>query len=381
VSRISSFLQTYGNKKCLVRQNYENLLKRLDRVPRSESNRLPLFKNLPPPLCRTDYKNVKFWIEKSYEEHLKHDDGNTSGHGLVIKKPKRGRPFKFNSSEDDDEKHPYLEDEDGIPVDRQRVSKFNDRARKIFNTLKHADLAPASWGQLGLEAHEYFKGEMMSEFKEFRLCEGSWKLDRLASRVYASWKQNIRKNENENENEMGMHSRKKKKRSISPNPMNDASSINMDDSDVGTSRTPESALLIADASIVTVSLTNGPAVNGTMGSAPVTGQLGLTAQSTSVLVTVTPTTYGRTSTTGASICSTIPAQATDGAVSSASSLPLAPGSSLDGIRPSKNAKMAAVVGTGLTAKYHWQFHTGCRADLLKQELCDEALAQDKSRRL
>jgi hypothetical protein len=42
-----------------------------------------------------------------------------------------------------------------------------------FHTLKHANVAPSSWNHLGLHAHEYFKHEMMFEFREFRLCEGA----------------------------------------------------------------------------------------------------------------------------------------------------------------------------------------------------------------
>jgi hypothetical protein len=86
---------------------------------------------------------------------------------------------------------------------------------------------------------------MMSEFKEFRLCDGSWKLDRLAARVYASWRQNIRRYEHD----VGTHSNKRE-RLTWPHPGDS------DDS------TPETALLAADVppAIVTVarSLTDGP---------------------------------------------------------------------------------------------------------------------------
>jgi hypothetical protein len=148
-------------------------LRKITRTAQSRSS-------LPLPLLQKDYKNVKFWVEKAYEEL---DDD-----GLATKKPRCDWPSR--NSENDEEKHPYLDNDDGIPVDRQRVAKFNDRARKIFNLLRHADLSPASWAKLGLDAYKYFKSEMMTELKEFRLCEGSWKLDRLpAARAYASWRQ------------------------------------------------------------------------------------------------------------------------------------------------------------------------------------------------
>ena len=106
------------------RYNYEKLLERVEQIPRSESNRLPLLKNAPPSLLQTDYKSVKFWLEKAYEEYQKRDDSNTNG--LAIRKLRRGRPS--NSSEDDDKKHPYLEDGEGVPVDQHRLAKFGDKA-------------------------------------------------------------------------------------------------------------------------------------------------------------------------------------------------------------------------------------------------------------
>jgi len=66
------------------RYNYEKLLEWVERILRSESNRLPLLKNAPPSLLQTDYKSVKFWLEKAYKEYQKRDDSNTNG--LVIRK-------------------------------------------------------------------------------------------------------------------------------------------------------------------------------------------------------------------------------------------------------------------------------------------------------
>ena len=224
-------------------------MERLDRAPRSESTRLPAFKDIPPPLHQKDYQKVNFWSEKSYEEHIKRDDGETDG--FATRKPRRGRPS--NISEEDDEKsaYPYLEDDTGVPVDRQRLTKFGDRARKVFNSLKHADLAPASWGLLGLDAYEYFKIEMVSEFREFRLCEGFWKLNRWAARAYASWIQNIRRQEGV----PAKHTRMKRKRSTSPKHvplLNDTGLIKMDEFEGST----------PDAPTVTVSLPVAPVSEG-----------------------------------------------------------------------------------------------------------------------
>jgi hypothetical protein len=248
------------------RETYEKLLERLDRVPRSEStpSRLPTFKDIPPPLHQKDYQKVNFWSEKSYDEYIKRDNGETDG--FATRKPRRGRPS--NTSEEDDEKsaYPYLEDDSGVPVDRQRLTKFGDRARKIFNSLRHADLAPASWGLLGLDAYEYFKIEMVSEFREFRLCEGFWKLERWAARTYASWIQNIRRQEGV----PAKHTRMKRKRSTSPKHVplfDDAGLIKMDESFAEGSSESAST---PDALTVTVSLPVALASEGTVHSSSIT---------------------------------------------------------------------------------------------------------------
>lgn len=124
---------------------------------------------LPPPLCHDDYEDVKFWTEKAYDEYQRRNDGDTDG----------------------------------------RLNRISDKARKIFNSLKTANMAPSSWGRMGLDVYDYFKIEMVCEFEEFRFCEGSWKLERWASRAYASWMQGVRKR-----NEAG-HSKEKRKRSTS----------------------------------------------------------------------------------------------------------------------------------------------------------------------
>jgi len=117
--------------------NYEKLLEWVEQILHSESNWLPLLKNAPPSLLQTDYKSVKFWLEKAYKEYQKQDDGNTNS--LVIRKLRCGWPS--NSSEDDDKKHPYLEDREGVPVDQHWLAKFGNKAQKIFNSLQHAELA------------------------------------------------------------------------------------------------------------------------------------------------------------------------------------------------------------------------------------------------
>jgi hypothetical protein len=184
-------------------------------------------------------------MEKSYDEYMKADIGDTDG--LATRKPKRGQPSENN--EDDNDKHPYLEDRKGNPVNWQWLSKFGDQAQKVFNTLKHASVAPPSWGQLGLNAYEYFKNEMILEFQEFCLWNGAWKLDHWAACAYVSWRQNIWRQE-------GDYIKKKQKSSSLPqlSMLDDSGLIKMDDLKVNKLdiTTPHTDVPATDAPMITV---------------------------------------------------------------------------------------------------------------------------------
>jgi hypothetical protein len=86
------------------------LLERLDHVPEGSSQLLHA-KLMPVALLRQEYPNVRYSMEKAYNEYLKAEDGDTDG--LATRKAKPGWPSK---NDEDDDKHPYLEDHEGIPV-------------------------------------------------------------------------------------------------------------------------------------------------------------------------------------------------------------------------------------------------------------------------
>ena len=68
----SKWVQVFGwSSHMMIRILFqEKLLERLDRVPRSESTRLPAFKDIPPPLHQKDYQKVTFWSEV-YDDQAK----------------------------------------------------------------------------------------------------------------------------------------------------------------------------------------------------------------------------------------------------------------------------------------------------------------------
>ena len=70
--------------------------------------------------------------------------------------------------------------------------KVGQKARRLWQALNTAGLAPTSWGKASKVAYTYFNGEMLNEpeFEFFRYCEGNWKITRWATKAYASWKHN-----------------------------------------------------------------------------------------------------------------------------------------------------------------------------------------------
>ncbi|KAF8064083.1 hypothetical protein FPV67DRAFT_1698212 [Lyophyllum atratum] len=204
----------------IAERNYEELLKKINTVP-SQTNGLAT-KVPSKPLQQEDYPDVRFWTEKSYERS-KQDTGDTDG--MATSKPRRGRP---SNDDDSDQKHPYLEDESGSPVERSRITKFGEKARRLFNSLKTNGLDRSRWKDLDDQALDYIQYEMEHEFEEFRLCEGSWKLATWAPRVYASWMHNVKAQNGTS------RTRTKRRRSSSLKPpaiTDDTTLIKMDDMD------------------------------------------------------------------------------------------------------------------------------------------------------
>lgn len=151
------------------------------------SNSLPACKDLPPPLDPETYCNVQFWTAKSFERYFSDLVGETDG--LATKQKRRGRRRKSSEGKD---RHPYLETVDGTPIPRELLVKVGQKARRLWQALNTAGLAPSSWGKASEVAYTYFHSEMLNEpeFKFFRYCEGNWKITRWATRAYASWKHN-----------------------------------------------------------------------------------------------------------------------------------------------------------------------------------------------
>jgi hypothetical protein len=85
-----------------------------------------------------------------------------------------------------------LENIDGSIVSRDVLIKVGQKARRLWQSLVGAGLAPSSWGKAGENVYNYFISEMLSvpDFEFLRYCKGNWKLMRWTTKAYASWKHN-----------------------------------------------------------------------------------------------------------------------------------------------------------------------------------------------
>ena len=162
-------------------------------VSEGHVNGLPPCKIVAPPLDKANFPKVKFWTKRLFKKACRETIGDTNA--LATSRKKRGRPRRRDNDDTDDEtsderRHNYIEDVNGNPVTDERLWQISAKARKIWQSLQKANLAPSTWLKIDNDAYEYFKSEMLNEFTEFQLCEGSWKLDRWATLNYSSWTNN-----------------------------------------------------------------------------------------------------------------------------------------------------------------------------------------------
>ena len=173
----------------------------------SPFNSLPIKKDPPPPLDQAKYSHIRFWTAKSFDAHFSGLVGETDG--LATKEKRRGR---HRNADKDEDRHPYLETVHGTQIPRETLVKVGQKARRLWQALNTAGLAPPSWGKANEVAYTYFHGEMLNdpEFEFFRYCEGNWKITRWATKAYASWKYNhLRPNNAEDGRTSGTNKRKR----------------------------------------------------------------------------------------------------------------------------------------------------------------------------
>ncbi|KAM6489219.1 hypothetical protein JOM56_015389 [Amanita muscaria] len=144
----------------------------------------------PPALEHDNYPNIRFWTHKLYTKEKRRIAGETDG--LATSKKKPGRK-KFNSEGDaltEAATHPYLQNEDGSLVSPEQLGVMSQKARRIWIAFKKTGEAPATWGQISTDLHDYYVREMVSDprYIFLRYCnDGEWKLLEWTRKSYSSW--------------------------------------------------------------------------------------------------------------------------------------------------------------------------------------------------
>lgn len=121
------------------------------------------------PLHQVDYPDCMFWEEATWTRWA--EDMKESGaidHGT----PGRG----INSS--------WLEDSDGIRVDRNRQGKIHDEMRATWLNMEDFNIPIKVWKSMPAVSLNYFRARMESVCPELQLCADHWKANRL-------WKENF----------------------------------------------------------------------------------------------------------------------------------------------------------------------------------------------
>ena len=156
--------------------------------------------NLPPKHTlrqRADTPQIDLWTKKqlrsAVQARANAQRGDTDGNATSAHtKKKKGRPSK-GFKIDDNPTHFYLQNEDGSPVDDDRIVEMSRKARMLWRTLDKDNMAPPTFGQISAKAWEYFSRIMLADeaYDFLLLCDdGEWKLWEWCTRSYPSWHRN-----------------------------------------------------------------------------------------------------------------------------------------------------------------------------------------------
>jgi hypothetical protein len=124
-----------------------------------------------PSLNQADYGDVKFWNKKDYMTAKKNKKISTG----------------FQSDKSDNIMTWYVEDDSGNPVDGDTVDSMRSYARLIWQYFLDSGMAPLTWADINVVAHNYYEHHMTRRFPELGYGTNNWKAHMLATDNYSSW--------------------------------------------------------------------------------------------------------------------------------------------------------------------------------------------------
>ncbi|KAJ7691648.1 hypothetical protein B0H14DRAFT_3531804 [Mycena olivaceomarginata] len=84
----------------------------------------------------------------------------------------------------------FITTEKGQFPSKSRISEIRGVCASFYFELKKENLMPDVWSHAILSVKHRFRAVMESEIPELRLCDGHWKVDKLAIVTFASWSGN-----------------------------------------------------------------------------------------------------------------------------------------------------------------------------------------------
>jgi len=81
----------------------------------------------------------------------------------------------------------FVEDENGLTVNRFHISKITSVMREIWMELYDQNMALATWGKGSSTVRNFYRMEMYKRIPELHYCENHWKVNHFAMMNYSRW--------------------------------------------------------------------------------------------------------------------------------------------------------------------------------------------------
>lgn len=120
----------------------------------------------PPPLIQSSYPDTRFWTRSEWTKY-------------VAAKAEKGRTVH---------KLGFITDANGKMVSDERLGVMSKFSRTNWAELYYERLDPKHWSSKTKSTSDFFLTWMAIQFKEFRLCDASWKAEAFATARYPDWK-------------------------------------------------------------------------------------------------------------------------------------------------------------------------------------------------
>ncbi|KAF5387112.1 hypothetical protein D9615_001866 [Tricholomella constricta] len=166
-----------------IKSSYDLILDRIPSAAGSSVGQLTAATSSSPKVTylQDDYPLVKFWHEKDWNQHKRSKKNDDAG---IHQRSSKGRSRDHDASRNT---LAYIQDKLGVVVTEKQASDLCTRARSIWEYLATVGMAPKSWGKASAPAVAYYLDNMYYDNDNLRLCEGNWKVGRLATDIYPGW--------------------------------------------------------------------------------------------------------------------------------------------------------------------------------------------------